>query len=368
MTFILLLFYLAEAFGKLSIVYGVRSQAQLVIKTTLLLFILYGIIRQARLIKKELIFIFLLIISFIVGQSFIDPSFNRNSVYIASRYLFPILILLYFNLYPVKAGFKDVLFKIFEGLFICNGILIIVGLIFSIDAFETYRGERFGYNGLIQTSATATYSYLCVLSYYLLKLRQNLFKDPRALFIIITSLLVGTKSLYAAVILITLFSLFQYRMRYKKYIMPLLIMGLLGGAYYIFFVIGESSNIAKKYGVLSSILSYRDQLLMNKTMPYVDESWSSINYFFGGVSDFSLRSQMDFIDIFFFWGILGGLLYLYVYQRLLINFKVTILSVFIGLMLLLIIAIAGNFFAYTTVSIYLLVLRAKLLSYQDFKP
>jgi len=111
-------------------------------------------------------------------------------------------------------------------------------------------------------------------------------------------------------------------------------------------------------------MSYRDQLLIEKTMPFIKYNWQGLNYFFGGISDLSTKSQIDIIDIFYCFGILGGILYLYVFLKLFLTFKTNHYMISLLCLMLLIVFFAGNFFSYASVAIYIILLREFLLEYE----
>ena len=41
-------------------------------------------------------------------------------------------------------------------------------------------------------------------------------------------------------------------------------------------------------------------LIFENTIPYVKQKWNFINYLFGGIENYDLRSQMELFDVFFF--------------------------------------------------------------------
>jgi hypothetical protein len=129
-----------------------------------------------------------------------------------------------------------------------------------------------------------------------------------------------------------------------------------------FYKFGLFNHIRETHGLLSSVLSYRDQLVIEKTWPYILDNWSFVNYFVGGLSDFNIRSQMDFIDVFLFWGILGGILYLITFYKSFVVFTIDKMTLYFIVFLIFIIFLAGNFFTYTTIPIYLLIIRERIFN------
>jgi len=123
------------------------------------------------------------------------------------------------------------------------------------------------------------------------------------------------------------------------------------------------STLREERGLLSVFLSFRDILLVRDLMPYINENWTFINYLFGGVHDISTQSEMGFIDLFYYWGILGGILYLVIYYNSYFTFKFNYILWFFITALTFVIFIAGNFFFYSTIPIYLAVFRERIKDY-----
>ncbi|OBX21838.1 hypothetical protein BAA08_10830 [Bizionia sp. APA-3] len=276
------------------------------------------------------------------------------------KYVFPIVLFIYFSKFPIQN--KNKLFRVFEAIIIFNCLLIVVGFVFGVPYFKTYLGPRFGYNGLLYSSSLTSYVYIIVLFYFLMKYKIHFFSNWKTLLVIISALLVGTKTIYLALLFISILYLVNYSQFKYKYALAMLIpiVGILAG-YFLFFKWGFFNELRQSEGVFSSILSFRNQLFLNDTLPYIKENWSWINYCFGGVADFRTKSEMGFIDVFYFFGTMGGAVFLYTYWRSFFTFSpirlVWIFSGFLGI----IIFISGNYFIYTTIPLFLVVLREKLM-------
>jgi hypothetical protein len=102
-------------------------------------------------------------------------------------------------------------------------------------------------------------------------------------------------------------------------------------------------------------------LLVGETLPYIKNNWKWPNYLFGGISDLSTRAQMGFIDVFYFWGIVGGIVYLYTYYKSYLNFDLNNWKIYPFLILIVIVFLSGNFFENASVAIYLLILKERLI-------
>src|SRR5690606_2534212 len=127
--------------------------------------------------------------------------------------------------------------------------------------------------------------------------------------------------------------------------------------YITFFKYGIFNEIRQREGLTSALMSHRNNLLTERTIPFIKEQWGIINYFLGGVSDLSTKSQMDIVDVFYFFGIIGGLLYFYIFFKSFITFKADFSILFLLGILFIIVLLAGNFFSYPSIAIYLVILR-----------
>ena len=134
--------------------------------------------------------------------------------------------------------------------------------------------------------------------------------------------------------------------------------------YIFFFQYGRFNEIRLKQGLFSSIFSFRDHLLLGETLPYIQNNWKWPNYLFGGISDLSTRTQMGFIDVFYFWGIVGGIVYLYTFYKSYIYFDLNNWKIYLFLILSVIVFLSGNFFENASLAIYLLILKERLI-YDD---
>lgn len=324
------------------------------IKLGVLSFIVVGIfyLKPSKLFLPITIFL-----TFICGQVIVPDSFKQEILVEASKYLYLVLLLVFFNAYPSRKDQLTAMFKTFEVIIFFNSLLIIFGFLFDIFLFKTYQGKRFGYNGLLVSSATGSYVYIISYIYLLVKHEKTLFTNFFALIIIAASLLVGTKAIY-----IFFFGFLLYYAIY--YSPPKLKIGILISTsiilpiitYMFFYKYALFNNIRMNHGIISALMSYRDQLFFNETLPFIKSNWNVLNYLFGGIADIKTRSQMELVDIFYFFGIIGGLLYLYTFKKFFLEGKLnrsikTLLLFTFGIILF-----AGNFFGYASVAIYVVVL------------
>ncbi len=362
-TVLLVIFFFTEAFSKYSIRFlGDKSDIPKIIKLIILVFFVIGLLKKD---AKKLIFPLFLGLSFVFGQLFIDDGFNGEIIVSFSKFIFPIILFLYFLEYNTDPLPSQYFFKVFEFLIIVNTTLILMGFLFDIPFFSTYHGHRFGYNGLFITSATASYAYIIAVFYFLISLRENFLFNWKSLFVITVSFLMGTKAVYLGVFASILVYLLFYA-KLSKVTKIALLSGCLiivAGLFYIFFFqFGIFNELRKEEGLITSILSLRNDLLMDGTIPFIERNWGLTNYLFGGINDLTTRSQMGLIDVFYFWGLLGGIFYLIIFCKTYITFPLGKQVLCLLISLLCIVFLAGNFFENASIAIYLIVFREAVLN------
>lgn len=359
---LLVLFYISEGFSKYGIYYGgEKSDIPRFIKFAVFIFLFIALARNLRSIVGPI----LLAILFIIGQIFLLDGFKMEILVSCAKLLFPIFLFIYFNKVPIAERYRNLLFQTFEYVLIANGILIFIGLIMKVQLFDSYLYGRSGYNGLFITSATSSYVYAIAIFYFLLKLKKSFFTNWKTIFVIACAILTGTKIVYIALIaaiLIYLLFFVNFKKKQRRVLIfaVITVFALIG--YFLFFQYGIFNEIRQERGLSSAIFSFRDDLLLERTLPFIKDNWTWPNYLFGGINDLSLRSQLGFMDVFLFWGVLGGLFYFYVFYKSFVSFSVDKSVFYILLSLALMVFLAGNFFENASVAIYLLVLKEKLIS------
>lgn len=309
--------------------------------------------------KNYCISIMILGVFYIIGQWFTPNPFSYKSILILFKFLFPLIVLESVN---NDNNNKARLFNTAEWMLLINSLFILVGFLFEFSLFKTYTGSRFGYNGLFYASATSSYIYAIGLIYFVLTYKKDAISSWKYIVIVVSSFLIGTKTLYLIAFFTIAVVLFLNRKRINKYIAGALTATIFLALVIYLYNFSIIQPIRKESGIISAILSYRNELLINKTIPYVVEYWSWINYIVGGVSNFDLRAQMEIVDVFFFWGIVGGAFYYYLFFKLLSIKKLNTTAIFLLVQLSITFSMAGNFFTYSFVALFLAVLKLSLLN------
>lgn len=361
---LLFVFYiLLDAFAKIFAKIKYETEWPLYVKIGLLLFIaLLYLLKKPN--KKELVTLGALLLCFVIGQMFLSNSFTENSLIIGSKFLASLMLLFFFNTISLSTTSRKWLFSSFEWIIICNSIFIWIGFFFELDIFEAYRFKRFGYNGLLGTPSIATYTYAVSLLYFVLNNKRNVFRNWKFYLVLCTCFLLGTKAIFIAIFFGSLFLILNKSSKFQKPLFIVLPLLFVAGLLYFLYTNPTFNAILEKDSFISALFSYRDKLLVEKTIPFISEHWSVMNYIFGGVSNYNLRSQMELIDIFFFWGIIGGLIYLIQFIRAYWSFKYNKDALLIVVTLTPIIILSGNFFVYVLNTLFLIILREK---YRDFQ-
>lgn len=357
-SILLLILFISEAYFKIvHFSTGEESILLQVIKGIVLVVLGLYVLKKP---PKNLLLLLVLFVSFLFGQLTLKGSINKAVVIAFVKFVYPIVLLIFFNIYILANNQKEKLFLAFEYVILFNSLLIIFGFLFNITIFNSYLGSRFGFNGLLITSATSSYVYCIALVYLLAKYKTSIFNRIPNLIIIGSMFLLGTKASYLFLVCFFTIYFLKYTVINKKIIVGALltICGL--GFYIFFFKYGVFNEIRQSDGLISSLLSYRDKLLLERTIPYIRENWSLKNYIFGGVLEMSTKSQIELIDVFYFFGLFGGLLYFYMFLKAFLIIKLNIHVILLLSIVFFIVLLAGNFFSYPSIAIYLVVLREYL--------
>ena len=357
---LLVLFYLSEALNKYAIFnFGEPTFVAKAIKGLVLVFCLFSIIflRKAR---KKLLLIAALIITFSIGQYFLQPNFDKVVVLNFVKALFPLILFIY---YSYNTSNINLTILVFEKIALFNSLFIIIGVLFNVYSFQTYGGSRFGYNGFLVSSATATYFYTIVLFHYFIKYKERLFFNIERLIVLLSLIFIGTKALYLALIVsLFIFLYFYYNKKWKYHLIVILSSIVIFFSYYFVFLHNSFSEIIYKNGIIASITSLRSTILIDQMIPFIKNNWTITNLFFGGINDISTRPQMSLFDLFYFFGLAGSFLYLIIYYKSYFTFKTTKIEKSYFVVIFLACLVSGNFFINATTAIYMVFIRESIIS------
>ena len=295
-------------------------------KVLLLLFYFIFLLISFKFYVKDKICskLFLLIISLIVifVLSNISPlnkdGFNPKNLEYLVRYLFfPLTFFLFLPLFKDITRVKS-LFRFYEWFFIINLILIIISFFFDLSFFKSYPNpNRFGFSGIINRTNQISYIIILFILIYYYKYAHLKVKNNLKLYLtILTSILIGTKKIYFFLILLGIYHLYYFRKTILKKaflsltLLALLVLILRNKLFTLFKAkFGIFIDIYENNGLLTSFLTYRDELLLETYETLIQNKWRFYNLFIGGADYTIIRSQMDVFDLFFFFGALGLLIY-----------------------------------------------------------
>jgi len=359
----LLIFFGIEALNKVQDYYfGLHFEIQKYLKGLCLAGILIYFLFKDR-IKLFALTVFLIL--FCLGQYFLTESFTSPAIIGFLKYFFFLSLILFFTeINSAKGEIKA--FTLFEIILWVNNSIILISSLFGLEIFESYPGDRWGYNGLFMASSNSTYFYIIAILYFVIYNSKTYYKNALFWFTLLASLLIGTKSIYLAIILIGLVLTIRLVKKLKlKVIIASFFLLFSAALGYIFFSTDLFSEIIKQEGWLTAILSYRDQLFIKDTIPYIQEHWETIHYFIGGLSNPYVRPQLELIDLWLYFGFLGMILYLFVFAKSYFNFSLAFYSKCLLAILFIVPFITGNFFYNASVPIYLVVLKLAIIKSQE---
>ncbi|MAM28016.1 MAG: hypothetical protein CMC13_03255 [Flavobacteriaceae bacterium] len=342
-----------------------------------LLLQVFFVIQIARNSLLKLWPVVLLTVIFMLGQlGWVPFDLLKKNALFLDRYLYVILALIYVTTITDVKKYYPFFFKVFEVFMIVNSILIFVGFIFELNLFNTYYGygKRFGVNGLILRSGAGTYIYWIALFYYATECFLLKKKKWMALALVfLASLLLGTKAMFLGIVFIAMY-IWILKKGYKNKWHWLLItcgavLSILFFTDILVWAMSKSDALNAVYqerGLISAMVSLRDQHLLEELLPLVEEKWTWRNYLFGGGYDMHYRSQFGVLDLLYFFGILGTAVYFFIFWKLFVTFKInTVTTIFlIGTFILM--AFSANFFYETMMAFYLVLIKGYFETRNDY--
>ena len=272
----------------------------------------------------------LLFLIFIIGRlalsKEIDFYDSRNEIRELGLYFASYLYFYFLNLLHLKSNTYKTLSSItliLIGLICCT---VLIGASFDLSLFKTYH-FRFGYMGVLHKSIVATYFFVSSILYvYYISYVQKTYSKVFFWFITITALLVGTKAIYLFLACLLGYHFFTFKLYKKKSNYTLLLFITLLGIIVIYLkktmiitLFEVLIDVYNEHGFLTALMSFRDQILIEKASYYL-ENWSVLNYLFGGKIDSVGLFEMSLVDMFVFFGAIGLLFYLFFFYLCILHF------------------------------------------------
>ncbi|MBE0515393.1 hypothetical protein, partial [Sulfurimonas sp.] len=211
-------------------------------------------------------------------------------------------------------------------LFFMNIVFIFSGLAFDLNFFESFydMDYRFGYNGVFLAGNESSFVLISMLGFLYFRAYYENGSKLFLLIALLASLLSGMKAVYLFVILLLFFHLVQ-KMR-KIHLVWLIPIGIYATTQVIGYIQSEEFQTLIAFfmrtletkGLMHMMLSGRNEILMNESVQVL-ESWTFLNFLFGGRNVLVFIMEMDFFDLLLFFGGLGSLIYTYLFYKMFIQ-------------------------------------------------
>lgn len=282
-----------------------------------------------KIIRKFIVLSVLLLVVFFLGQIMLNSNFSLtnilkgNLLYLSRYYFWPLTLILFLPLIT-SFNYKSHHLQFFTVLFIINIGFIILGLFFNIDVFKTYTNEhRFGFMGLYNTSNQASYYFILFLLFFYYQAFFKLKSYLPFIFTLLISFLIGTKKIYFFLVILLFYHIFKFKLykKFKFYLLMTIIMVIVSLFYskikgFLFSKFKIFVNIYNEDGFITSITSFRDQLLLKSYNNLILESWTLPNFVFGGPIFPEYRIEFGVFDLYIFFGIIGIFAFCYFFKTL----------------------------------------------------
>jgi hypothetical protein len=305
-----------------------------------------------------------------------NPGFDYGySFVVLNRYFFFLILSCIFFDLARNDSFEEKCKKIFESFFILNNALIFIGVIFNLDMLSTYdpegtiEGQRFGYKGLIRGGNDVAGVYIFGVGYFFReKFKYGLDKGLLLTSTCLAALLMGTKATLIAVPLISLYYLVRYRIRlFLGMVIPsILLIAFFVSRYWDYVkenYLSTTIDRIQNLSLLTYLMTNRNEFLI-RHFKYIASDWMFINHLAG---DAFLYSETDFFDLYFFFGLLGMVVYFYFYVSVFFRIDKSLDNLYFFLVLMAIAFTAGHIIQSAVVPIFFLlyVFSAKRIETYD---
>ena len=303
----------------------------------------------------------ILILVLFTSLSFVPTDQMMETLVLKLKFLFGVIVLVFFftNFQSIDFGtIKNYVFWFVALNFIC----IVAGFSLDIYYFETYSGNRFGYNGLFKSTSTATYFYIFSITFLFLKQNKTIKDTIWLLVLIVSALFVGSKTSYMFVFLASIIYFSNLIFKTQNILSPKLFLGLTTFSSLLLSFLGLRwyllnnnlfSVVVAENGFWTAFFSQRD-IHFQQALTKIKTDYGFKDIMMGGPYHVDRLTEFAAADLFISLGLVGGFIFLYV---VVINFPRTknlLFKLFVAIIGL-IILFRGNFLYYPSV-IYLSIL------------
>lgn len=332
--FTIVMFVLGDVLRKIGIYFEldfIRYTAifKTIVLISYIIFISYNFkeYNKIKVTKKFIVFFGLLLVVFFLGQIIIKSntsliSLLRGNLLFLSRYMYwPFTIIVFFPLIS-SDHYTNQHLRFFSYIFFTNIFFILWGFFFDFSLFKTYiNGNRFGFMGLYNTSNQVSYYFILFMLYYYYRFYFK-FKNGLEFCLTLTiSFLIGTKKVYFFLFLLFFYHFFKFKLykNYKFYTISTSSFVLIFMFYsnIKLFLISKFQiffDIYNESGLITSIFSFRDHLMIITFNDLIVESWRLPNYILGGPKFHEIRSEFGLLDLYVFFGFFGLYVFFYFFK------------------------------------------------------
>ncbi len=313
---------------------------------------------SSKLNKKLLLSIVFLVLIFLLSMLVIKDKetsvlhrIKENLVYLSRFLYFPLTFLVFLPLLKNRERLSK-LFTFFEIVFFFFAFTIILGIIFDLHVFRTYiKFTRYGYMGVYNSNNQASFYFIFMIVYYYYQTFYNKTKPYKLIFTIVLSVFIGTKKIYLFLVLLLIFDTINFK-RYKQKIFWTSVF-VVSGIVFLFqekitlLITDKFDALTKVYedfGFFTALASYRDLGTIRTVNEVILPKWIPLNYLIGGSEFYSVRPEMEFLDIVYFFGIAGLLFYIWFVKQIITYLQFNRFLITMTALIILISGLAGGFF------------------------
>lgn len=326
LNFISIIFVI-DFLTKIHLVYNVFFKISSYVKLIIELFLcfyFFMFLKSTWKKDKNIKFILIFPLIFVIGQFneyLINEKYNIeyffHSIFRLNTYLYLILFIIIIKKFDKKDYEKIILsnvsqVKIIAGI---NFFLIILGLFFEINLFKSYPyTPRFGYNGIITSSGTASFFYV----FLIVILYNDFILYKRSLLLIavlFSSFLIGTKTILLFIALVFLIHwTLVFDIKKKNIAFALGLVSIMTALKFqekikvLIFNLFPFEELYRDHSALTLLLSTRD-LHFKESLIRLKLNSNFFTYLFGGISDKEFFVEFEFYFLFLFLGVFGIVTY-----------------------------------------------------------
>lgn len=248
-----------------------------------------------------LIIIIFLSIVYVSKNNFSERYFFEYIRYVFILLTFPLLHYAYANR---SHALFDSLYKLFKWLVLINAVLVLIGILFEIQLFQTYQFEgRFAYNGLILSQGFTPFFYLSATTIFWVRADKKML-----ILLMILCCLSGLKGVYFGEFLLLsllILSNTKFNKRYKT-LMILIVLIIFTTLLVTLLMTPMFVRVYESKGLFSAISSYRTENVL-EVFNLINNN--NYNIIIGALETEVVRLEMQFFDVILFFGASGLVAY-----------------------------------------------------------